>query len=263
MEIWGGGRRGPGRNHHCKQPIMDSLSSKELSKRQIEGVQIAAPYGRLMGEIETKAIILIWGENGSGKSTLALGMADAMAAHGRVEYVPSEENFGKTLIDRINRLKATHENLHMTEYKSLDALKAWVEANEPICVFLDSISVLNANDKKVVDFAGWCRSRGVGFVMISHANKDNSYKGNSMLAHETDINIEVIKDNNTARTTKNRYLGELRSISVPFQADDLEDGRHASNEEQPKKDDQEGNPSNEDTDFTSQMEEVEQLMADV
>jgi predicted ATP-dependent serine protease len=246
---------------------MDSISSKELSKKKIKGITLPDPYGKLLGEIELSAIMLIWGENGSGKSTFALGMANTMAGWGRVEYIPAEENFGKTLIERVNRLKATADDLHFTRYKTLAALKKWVQEKRPVTVFLDSISVLSANDKDVVQFASWCRENGIGFVMVSHANKDSSFKGNSMLAHETDINIEVLKEDGQACTRKNRYLGELRCVNVPFEAKAIgkpkvksEKQGARSKKKKRKKQSKKAAKKQKSTEFESRMTRAEQLM---
>jgi predicted ATP-dependent serine protease len=203
---------------------MDTISAKELSEQEFNGVRIAQPFHDLFGEIELKAVGLIWGENYSGKSTFALGLANVLADYGRIIYVPAEEHFGITLTKKINQLNAKNENLYFRKYKGLETLKEWLIEFEADIVFIDSVSVLHENDKEVVDFAQWCRGNNIGMWMVNHANKDGSYKGNSMLAHETDINVEVFKEDKVATTQKNRYLGELRTIPVPFTADQIKNG---------------------------------------
>ncbi|MDZ7692048.1 MAG: hypothetical protein U5K69_13110 [Balneolaceae bacterium] len=186
----------------------------------IKGIKIAQPYGRLLGEPEKNAVIFIWGEKGAGKSTMSLGLADALAAHGRIEYIPAEEHFGKTLVDRVKRLGAIHRNLNFTKWKSIQALKEVLLKNQSFACILDSISVIDANAKETVELAQWCRENGIMFVMVAHATKDGQYKGNTSIAHECDIEIKVTKDGG-AETEKNRYR-ELTSIAVPFTAEDRE-----------------------------------------
>lgn len=239
---------------------MDSITAKELAEQEFHGIAVAKPYFDLLGEIELEAVGLIWGENYSGKSTFALGFANALADFGRVEYVPAEENFGITLTKKVNQLKAYNKNLHFRKYKGLELLKEWLKSVESDVVFIDSVSVLHENDKEVVDFAQWCRDQGIGMWMVSHANKDGSYKGNSMLAHETDINIEVLKDDKVATTQKNRYLGELRTIGVPFTADQIKGTGKKPQKKKNKAKAAKKTRKKKKPDFDSSMDEVEQMM---
>src|SRR6056297_3267160 len=195
---------------------LNSLSARELSNLNIQGIKVSHPYGTLLGEPERNAVIFIWGEKGAGKSTFSLGLANALADHGRVEYIPAEEHFGKTLVDRVKRLRATHHNLNFTKWKSLEALKDTLRANKASFCVLDSISVIDANDKATVELAQWCRESGIGFIMVAHATKDGKYKGNTSIAHECDIEIKVTKDG-VAEAEKNRYR-TLTAIDVPFSA---------------------------------------------
>ena len=199
---------------------MESMTAQQLSKLNIKGIKIAQPYGRLLGEPEKNAVIFIWGEKGAGKSTMSLGLADALAEHGRIEYIPAEEHFGKTLVDRVKRLGATHRNLNFTKWKSIQGLKEILLKNRSFACILDSISVIDANAKETVELAQWCRENGIMFVMVSHATKDGQYKGNTSIAHECDIEIKVTKEGG-AETEKNRYR-ELTAIAVPFTAQDRE-----------------------------------------
>ncbi len=195
---------------------LNTLTAQELSKLSIQGIKVSEPYGELLGEPERNAVMFIWGEKGAGKSTFSLGLANALADHGRVEYIPAEEHFGKTLVDRVKRLKATHHNLNFTKWKSPQALKDTLRATGASFCVLDSITVIEANDKATVELAQWCRQSGIGFIMVAHATKDGKYKGNTSIAHECDIEIKVTKDG-LAEAEKNRYR-TLTAIDVPFTA---------------------------------------------
>jgi predicted ATP-dependent serine protease len=241
--------------------MSESRTAKQLASQKFNGITIAAPYGKLLGPIELSAIGFIWGPNYSGKSTLALGMANAMAKYGRVEFVPAEEQFGITLTQKINRLKAYSDGLHFRHYKGLEELRSDVDYVDPTVVYIDSVSVLNANDDKVIDFAQWCRDRGTGLWMVSHANKDGSYKGSSKFGHEADIRIQVNEDG-VATTEKNRYWGELRSIDVPMEASDIDygSGSKAKNKEKARKSSKSADKRTKQSDFDSRMAKVEQLL---
>jgi len=198
---------------------LNTLTAQELSKLNIQGIRISQPYGSLLGEPERNAVMFIWGEKGVGKSTFSLGLANALAEHGRVEYIPAEEHFGKTLVDRVRRLRATHPNLNFTKWKSVESLKDTLRTSRAAFCVLDSITVIDANDKATVELAQWCRESGIGFIMVAHATKDGKYMGNTSIAHECDIEIKVTKDG-TAEAEKNRYR-TLTAIDVPFTSKDV------------------------------------------
>lgn len=208
---------------------LNTLTAQELSNLNIQGIKVSQPFGTLLGEPERNAVIFIWGEKGAGKSTFSLGLANALADHGRVEYIPAEEHFGKTLVDRVKRLNATHKNLNFTKYRSLEALKDTLRTNKASFCVLDSITVIEANDKATVELAQWCRENMISFIMVAHATKDGKYKGNTSIAHECDIEIKVTKDG-TAEAEKNRYR-TLTAIDVPFTAKDVKQGTTRTNPE--------------------------------
>ncbi|MEL7832802.1 hypothetical protein [Fodinibius sp. Rm-B-1B1-1] len=234
---------------------MESMTAQQLAKLNIKGITIAQPYGRLLGEPEKNAVIFIWGEKGAGKSTMSLGLADALAEHGRIEYIPAEEHFGKTLVDRVKRLGATHRNLNFTKWKSIQALKEILLKNRSFACILDSISVIDANAKETVELAQWCRENGIMFVMVSHATKDGQYKGNTSIAHECDIEIKVTKEGG-AETEKNRYR-ELTAIAVPFTAQDREGAPANPATKEASKSDTRENPV--DTPFKITLKEIDKL----
>ncbi|MDR8389998.1 hypothetical protein NC796_02530 [Aliifodinibius sp. S!AR15-10] len=234
---------------------MESMTAQQLAKLNIKGITIVQPYGRLLGEPEKNAVIFIWGEKGSGKSTMSLGLADALAEHGRIEYIPAEEHFGKTLVDRVKRLGATHRNLNFTKWKSIQALKEILLKNRSFACILDSISVIDANAKETVELAQWCRENGIMFVMVSHATKDGQYKGNTSIAHECDIEIKVTKEGG-AETEKNRYR-ELTAIAVPFSAEDREVAPANPATKEKSESDTRENPV--DTPFKITLKEIDKL----
>jgi predicted ATP-dependent serine protease len=186
-------------------------------------------------------------------------MANAMANYGRVEYVPAEEHFGITLTKKINRLKAYSNSLHFRRWKGFDDLKDHLERHKAKVVFIDSVSVLNENDDSVIQFAQWCRQEQIGMWMVSHANKDGSYKGSSKFGHEADIRIEVT-DDGVAQTKKNRYLGELRSIEVPMKAAQIEKGSGSPKGTGKKKEARSEKQKKSSGDIDSRLDKVEQMM---
>ena len=53
---------------------LNTLSARELSKLDIQGITVSEPYGTLLGEPEKNAVIFIWGEKGAGNPRSALAL---------------------------------------------------------------------------------------------------------------------------------------------------------------------------------------------
>ena len=196
---------------------MDVVRTEDLIKQEFEGLDLAGPYGRLLGRIEAEASVLYWGPPGGGKSTLATGMARALADHGVVIYCTPEEGPGGTVAERVRRLGAAHPNLMVAEFTTLKELKAAIEKAKARFLFVDSASELGGSTPAVLDFLQWCRARGIGLHFIAHAYKDGStYKGDARFAHRAYVVVRV--ESGHARCQKNRYAGtaEIDGIGVPF-----------------------------------------------
>jgi predicted ATP-dependent serine protease len=133
---------------------------------------------------------MVYGLPKSGKSTMCLDFANYLAAnHGKVLYCAIEEGFGYTLKEKIERLKAHHSNLYITD-------RVPENLNDFNFVFIDSVSKagMDVND---IDSLRKMHPE-VSFIFIYHTTKEGKFKGVNEHAHEVDVIVQVEKGKATS-----------------------------------------------------------------
>lgn len=166
------------------------VNSEELLKMEFETIGLQGKYRQLIGDPSVGFTAMVYGLPKSGKSTLCLDFAKYLAAHhGKVLFCAIEEGFGYTLKEKIERLKADHPNLFLTD-RVPDNLGDYQ------FVFIDSVS------KAGMDISEIDRLHKsfpeVSFIFIYHTTKEGKFKGVNSHAHEVDVIIQVEKGVATA-----------------------------------------------------------------
>lgn len=196
---------------------MNVIPAQELGSKRYNALKLDR-YADLVGDIEPGFVMQLWGRGGSGKSTFAIDFANELAKHGKVVYVSAEESFGKTISDRIKRVNATHKNLMIAnwdEQGEWTALKDFLVKHGISYVIIDSLSVVDPNSKKAEGFRKWAKEKQIGLIFITHATKTGQYKGNSMVQHGVDIEIEAYEGK--LRVNKTRYGVSAEDYPIQFE----------------------------------------------
>jgi hypothetical protein len=161
------------------------VNSGELLKMDFQTIGLQGKYRELIGDPSVGFFAMVFGLPKSGKSTMCLDFANHLAAnHGKVLYCAIEEGFGYTLKEKIERLKAHHPNLFVTDRvpEHLDQFQF---------VFIDSVS------KAGLDVSDMDEMRkmnpNTSFIFIYHTTKEGKFRGVNAHAHEVDVIIEVEK----------------------------------------------------------------------
>lgn len=189
------------------------ITAADLAKKHFDGLKLSEPYRTLLGYPERKFSVLVSGSPGEGKSTLALQIADELTQFGKTLYVAAEEGTGYTMQEKINRLGLQNSGIHFTEWEGYKTLKGQIRREHIKFVVLDSITAVDRYLHDFEDFRSWCKSEGVGLIVVSHATKTGQYKGDSSLAHGVDTVVWV--QGKKAETKKNRF-GPLSEIPVNY-----------------------------------------------
>jgi hypothetical protein len=166
------------------------VSSSELLAMDFQTIGLQGKYKELIGDPCVGFTAMVYGLPKSGKSTMCLDFANYLAAHhGKVLYCAIEEGFGYTLKEKIERLKAHHSNLYITD-------RVPENLNDFHFVFIDSVSKagMDVND---IDSLRKMHP-DVSFIFIYHTTKEGNFKGVNEHAHEVDVIVQVDKGKATS-----------------------------------------------------------------
>ena len=166
------------------------VSSGELLAMDFQTIGLQGRYKELIGNPSVGFTAMVYGLPKSGKSTMCLDFANYLATHhGKVLYCAIEEGFGYTLKEKIERLKAHHSNLYITD-------RVPENLNDFHFVFIDSVSKagMDVND---IDALRKMHPE-VSFIFIYHTTKEGKFKGVNEHAHEVDVIVQVEKGKATS-----------------------------------------------------------------
>ncbi len=166
------------------------VSSGELLAMDFQTIGLKGKYRELIGDPSVGFTAMVYGLPKSGKSTMCLDFANYLASHhGKVLYCAIEEGFGYTLKEKIERLKAQHSNLYITD-------RVPENLNDFNFVFIDSVSKAGMD----VDAIDQLRKMqpDTSFIFIYHTTKEGNFKGVNEHAHEVDVIIQVDKGKATS-----------------------------------------------------------------
>jgi hypothetical protein len=161
------------------------VNSGELLKMDFQTIGLQGKYRELIGDPSVGFFAMVFGLPKSGKSTMCLDFANHLAAnHGKVLYCAIEEGFGYTLKEKIERLKANHPNLYVTDRvpEHLDQFNF---------VFIDSVSKAGLEVSDMDEMRKM--NPNTSFIFIYHTTKEGKFRGVNAHAHEVDVIIEVEK----------------------------------------------------------------------
>ena len=184
------------------------ISANQLMNFSYPVHAFSGNWGALLGQPQTNAKLMIWGEPGQGKSTLAYQLARYLASSfGSVLYIAQEE------INQAGQASMTVQ----TKLKSVGGpVEGWrftgdwkkIDGKDPF-VFIDSV---NSSGLTEEDFAQLTEKfPHVFFVLIFQATKEGKFKGARDWEHLVDIVAKV--ELGKATTTKNRFA-PLSTVTI-------------------------------------------------
>jgi len=194
-----------------------TLSAADLAKQKIIGTRLGGPFD-FLGKLAFNFSMLVWGSAGSGKSTWSLAFAAEWARRVcPVLYVSAEEAHGSTFAERLTRLGATVDGLHILapdSEKGLAQIVSEIERTGAQLVVFDSISWIDPNSRQFGELARALQENGIALIYIAHARKGGrNYLGPSRIGHAVDTVVQVA--DGVAVAKKNRFA-PLGEAPVPF-----------------------------------------------
>lgn len=170
------------------------VSSEDIVNATFDSAGFTGRWKSFFGNPSSDFKIMVYGAAGGGKSTFCILLAKYLTEQlgWRVLYIASEERFGYTLKEKLKRLNACNENLHIAESVPEEALRDYD------CVFFDSVNDLQIEPSELNDY-----TEGIASVSIFQCTKDGQYKGGQEFSHDADVVVRV--DEMVAVTEKNRF----------------------------------------------------------
>jgi predicted ATP-dependent serine protease len=148
-----------------------------------ETIGLEGKYKELIGDPSVGFSCMVYGKPKSGKSTMCIDFAKHLAQHhGNVLYAAIEEGYGYTMKEKLERLKALHKNLYISEIIP-DKLKQFD------FVFIDSVSKGKVDNNKLNELI--MANPKTAFIFVFHSTKEGDFRGGQENAHDVDCIIEV------------------------------------------------------------------------
>ncbi len=160
-----------------------TMDSEELAGMQFETIGLTGKWKDLIGDPAKGAKVIIHGNPKGGKSTMCLMFAKYLAEnHGETLYASIEEGFVATMTEKINRLKAAHPQLKISDTLPKDLSPyQFVFIDSATKKGLDHLDMERFNKK----YPDSC------FFYIIQETKDGKFRGSKEIEHEADTIIRV------------------------------------------------------------------------
>lgn len=158
---------------------------------KFDTIGLKGKYKDLIGDPSVGFSCMVYGKPKSGKSTMSIDFAHHLAVHhGKVLYAAIEEGYGYTMKEKLQRLKAVHKNLFVSE-DIPDNLSPFD------FVFIDSVSKGKVDNSKLNELIS--SNPKTAFIFIFHSTKSGDFRGGQENAHDVDCLIEVADGTATGR----------------------------------------------------------------
>ena len=183
--------------------VADSMTAEQMMSLSYPTYSLTGDWIKLLGEPQTNAKVMIWGEPGQGKSTLGYKLARYMASSlGKVLYLSSEEYPSLTMKKKIELVGGAVAGWEFTrDLAKLDRSHKFL--------FIDSVNDSGFTQEQLRELV---KNRPDLFiVLIFQATKEGRFKGGKEWEHDVDVVITI--EAGQASTTKNRFA-PLSSINV-------------------------------------------------
>lgn len=180
------------------------ISSEQLAEMEFETIGLTGKYRELIGDPSIGFSCMVYGKPKSGKSTLCIDFARYLAEHhGKVLFCAIEEGYGYTLKEKLERLKAIHPNLYVS-----DTVPG--NLSQFNFVFIDSVSKGKIDNDRLNELIK--KHPETALIFIFHSTKNGDFRGGQENAHDVDVIVEI---ENGIATGRGRF-GGYGEIPVNF-----------------------------------------------
>jgi len=188
------------------------INIKTLKGKRYDEIDMGDYYNSLLGVMEAKTSIFIYGTSGSGKSVFIITLADFFAnKFGKVLYCSYEEATKKSIRDRSNNFKIESPRLYVGENIGFDYLIEKIRRNYYRMVILDSVQYMQFTYEQLKELNTQFKKRKLILVLVSFGTAYKKPSCNNSIMHACDV--KIFFDAGIA-TVDSRYLPEVRKTRI-------------------------------------------------
>ncbi|MBN1987847.1 MAG: hypothetical protein JW783_00435 [Bacteroidales bacterium] len=188
------------------------VNIETLRKKKYDELDLGDFYNSLLGIIESKTSIFIYGTSGSGKSVFTLQFAANYADKvGKTLYNSHEESLKKSIHDRVVNFNIKAKKLYVGESVGFAEMVDKIKRNYYRMVVVDSVQYMNFTYAQQKELYATFKKRKIILVLVSFGS---SYKKPACaidIMHACDIKMFFDKG---VVTVDSRYLSETRKTRI-------------------------------------------------
>ena len=188
------------------------ISIQTLKQKRYDELDMGDYYNTLLGAIEAKTKIFVYGTSGSGKSVFVIRLADYFANNfGKVLYCSHEEALKKTMRDRANNFDISSKKLYVGEYINFDYMIEKIRRNYYRMLIIDSVQYSQFTYEQLKQLDAEFKKRKLVVILVSFGTALKSPKCNTDIMHACDIKMFFDKG---VAIIESRYLSETKKARL-------------------------------------------------
>jgi hypothetical protein len=171
---------------------------EDISKITFKTFDLSDSKFSIIGNPSIDFKMLLWGFSGSGKTTYSIELLDVLSKYGKTIFLSSEEKINESLKLKLQKIKNPNISLASIKGISFIRLNKYLTDSLFEIIVIDSITDIgftNNEFKKLMKI-------DKAIIYIAQATKGNTYRGDSIIAHESDVTIRMENYNPTIEKTR-------------------------------------------------------------
>jgi len=163
------------------------INIRQLLEKRYQSLDLG-PYNELLGKVEARFTMMLYGPSGSGKSVFALRLADHLAkTYGKVLYNSHEERDNQTIQQRCLEWKIDAPKLYVGRALCFDRMMDKIERNKYRVVFIDSLQYMDFTYEQLKEMRSRFSRRKIALIMISFGSSSGNPDRAKDHLHASDV----------------------------------------------------------------------------
>lgn len=166
------------------------LSIGQLKAKSYETIDLGERFRPLIGLIQTKFVLTLYGTSGCGKSVFAIQLCQELSKHGKVLYNSHEEQDNKTFQHRVNEFAIDSKKITIAVSVPFDEMLRKIKQGRYSYAVIDSVQFMAFTYdqlKQLKEFGK--KKKKFGIIMVSFGNQKYNPKNAVDHLHASDVKM--------------------------------------------------------------------------